>query len=258
MAHVAESTHWYTKDGEPMYTVPYKNGDGERPTTLRDARKLRLVPSVTEIIKMAAAPGLEAWKQNQVLLAALTLPRIEGEGDEDFVKRVMDDSKEHARQAAEKGTAIHAAIQGLIEGTEGTIADKDLLPFAEPAARLLENMGEWRAEVPFAHPLGYGGKVDLDGVEIPRIIDIKTKEFFPGQKLRTWDNHAMQLAAYREGLGKPDADCGILYVSVSHPRTVEYIPIDEDEMKRGWKMFTGLLSYWKAAKQYDPDWGEGE
>ena len=46
MAHIAESTHWYDKEGNPAYEVEAKKG-GMRPTTLRDARVLDLVPSVT-------------------------------------------------------------------------------------------------------------------------------------------------------------------------------------------------------------------
>ena len=67
-------THWYGKDGSPRYTVTAKDGS-DRPTTLRDARKLSLVPSVTTILKVAAKPGLEMWKLEQMLLAALTLPQ---------------------------------------------------------------------------------------------------------------------------------------------------------------------------------------
>src|SRR5690349_12080652 len=41
-----KSAHWYTRSGEPMYTVTAKDGS-QRKTDLRDARKLGLVPSVT-------------------------------------------------------------------------------------------------------------------------------------------------------------------------------------------------------------------
>jgi len=115
MTHAAESLHWYARDGSPAYTVKAKDGS-DRPTTLRDARKLNLCPSVTSIIKCAAAPGLEMWKQNQVLLAALTLQRRENEPEAAYLTRILQDSKEQAKKAAERGSAIHAAIQGHYEG----------------------------------------------------------------------------------------------------------------------------------------------
>jgi hypothetical protein len=115
MAHASESMHWYGQDGSPQYTLIGANGK-ERPPTLRDARKLGLVPSVTSVIRCAAAPGLERWKQEQVLMAALTLPRRPDEPEADWLRRVVQDSQEQGRRAAERGTAIHAAIQGHYEG----------------------------------------------------------------------------------------------------------------------------------------------
>ena len=53
----SESSHWYTREGAPKYTVEAKNGN-LRNTTLADARKMNLVPSVTTIIGCAAKPGL--------------------------------------------------------------------------------------------------------------------------------------------------------------------------------------------------------
>ncbi len=62
----SESNHWYTRDGVPMYTVEAKKG-GQRNTTLRDARTMNLVPSVTTILNIAAKPALLAWMQQQVM-----------------------------------------------------------------------------------------------------------------------------------------------------------------------------------------------
>ena len=57
----SESGHWYTKDGTPAYTTMGKTG--ERNTTLRDARKLGLLPSVTTIIGQLSKTGLNTWLQ---------------------------------------------------------------------------------------------------------------------------------------------------------------------------------------------------
>jgi hypothetical protein len=79
-----------------MYTVEAKNGN-QRPTTLRDARALDLVPSVTTVLNVAAKPGLEAWKQRQLLLAALTLPRSEEEAEDNYLDRIIRDSREEGQ-----------------------------------------------------------------------------------------------------------------------------------------------------------------
>jgi len=54
---------------------------GRRNTTVKDAREHGLLPSVTTIIACHARPALEIWKQQNAILAALTLPRIDGESE---------------------------------------------------------------------------------------------------------------------------------------------------------------------------------
>ena len=88
----SESGHWYAQDGSPAYRIIGKNGV-ERNTRLTDARERGLVPSVTTISGLLAKPGLNNWLQQNVLLAALTLPRAEGESEENWLQRVMADSK---------------------------------------------------------------------------------------------------------------------------------------------------------------------
>ena len=74
----SESGHWYARDGEPMYTIIGANGK-ERNTTLRDAKSIGLVPSVTTILGMVAKPALENWKLTQAIKAAIDLDRGEQE-----------------------------------------------------------------------------------------------------------------------------------------------------------------------------------
>ena len=249
MIHASEGlTHWYDSKGLPAYTVKSKDGT-DRPATLRDARKLNLYPSVTSIIRCAAAPGLERWKLDQMLHAALTLPRGSTEPEAEWISRVWKDSQETAKKAAERGTEIHAAIQGAYEGeaypaetyihVAGAMKEVDkLLPAA------------WTAERAFSNSLGFGGKVDLSCDSA--VIDFKTKEFSSASALKTWDEHAMQLAAYREGLAMPKAKAAIVYVSVTVPGLSRLIEIPEEELQRGWECFKSLLSYWQAKNKYRP------
>jgi hypothetical protein len=251
--HASESQHWYARDGSPAYEVKGANGN-MRPATLRDARKLGLCPSVTTIIGSCAKPGLERWKLEQMMHAALTLPRLDGEPEADWISRVWTDSKETARKAAERGTAIHAAIQGAYEGERHS---PDLHPHVMGAASAVQQWAgtlHWRPEESFAHPAGFGGKVDLASNNA--VIDFKTKEFGEDADLRTWDEHAMQLAAYRFGLQVPSAKCAIVYVSVTNPGLARLIEIPEKDLASGWAMFQGLLAYWKAKNSFDPSWSE--
>lgn len=265
MVHASESQHWYTRDGKPAYTVKSRDGT-DRPATLRDARKLGLVPSVTEIIKCCHKPGLERWKLDQMLHSALTLPRLDGEAEGAWISRVWTDSQETARKAAERGTAIHAAIQGAHEDAGAVPAE--LWPHVEGVNNAMDAwlnkhphklVRKLKVEESFACPMGFGGKVDLNGIaldHLPFVVDFKTKEFSEDADLRTWDEHSMQLAAYRIGLGVPTAKCAIVYVSVTHPGLARLIEIPENDLAKGWQMFQGLLSYWKAKSSFDPSWSE--
>jgi hypothetical protein len=250
--HVKESTHWYDRDGTPRYEVLDAKGK-MRAATLRDARKFGWYPGVTSIIKCAAAPGLERWKLEQTMLAALTLPRFDGENDESFCSRVMRDSGEQARKARESGTVIHAAIQGHYEGKPPSL---DMLAHVQGVAETIkQNFGEheWCAEAACAHPSGYGTKADLSCRGI--VLDFKGADFTASDvaTLKTWDEHAMQLAATREARGMPDATCAIVYVSRVTPGLCRAIHVDESDLRRGWAMFQALLSYWKAKTGYFPE-----
>ena len=246
--HVKESTHWYTREGLPMYTITGKNGK-ERPTTLRDARSLNLVPSVTTILNVIAKPGLELWKQRQLLLAALTLPREGDEPEDDYLERIMRDSREEGRSAADKGTQIHAAIQSYYE--------EKPYDFSEhvrgcDAAIIKEFGGQWWIpERPFCHELGYGGKVDLHcTLDKGIVLDIKTKEFTDLDQVDAYDEHLMQLAAYRVGLGIPEARCANVFVSRDAPGLVKIIHWPQEDLKRGFQMFCYLLNFWQERNQH--------
>jgi hypothetical protein len=109
--------------------------------------------------------------------------------------------------------------------------------------------GPWHPERSFANPLGFGGKVDLHNDEW--VIDVKTKD---GDACDIYDEHLMQLAAYRLGLRLANARCAVLFVNRNEPRAV-LRGVTEEELKKGMKMFMGLLDFWRAKNNYFPTWG---
>lgn len=237
-----ESGHWYTLDGDPAYTVPNKSKGGERPTTIRDAKKLRLVPSVTTILKAAAAPGLERWKINTAILAARTLPMLDGETEDAFILRVQRDWPTVAQSSADKGTDVH----GQIEQAEWDS------PFFMAAHEAIKSLGfdimDGKQERSFSHPMGFGGKVDWHKRGL--VVDWKTKEFGPNDKVSGWPEQAMQLAAYREGVGYPLSRCANVFLSVTHPGLFHVHEWPEAELQTAWEKFKLLLAFWKLDKQF--------
>jgi len=73
-----KSSHYYTVNNgqvEPFFEVPKKSGEGMRKVTITDAKLVGALPSVTSKLRVLAKPSLEAWKMEQAILSALTLPR---------------------------------------------------------------------------------------------------------------------------------------------------------------------------------------
>lgn len=247
-----ESTHWYKLDGSPFYTLIGKNGK-ERGVTLADARKLGdIVPSVTTINKLAAAPQLLAWMLRNALLAAATLPKIDGETADAWVERVNTDWKQEGRDARDIGERIHGACEIHYRGG---VPDADLFPWVMATkAVILAKCGAqpWSAERSFADAdYWYGGKVDLHcRSETPWVIDFKSKDG-PAAGRKLWDEEVQQLAAYRRGLGLPTARCAIVHIDRNAP-TADFIEASEADLVRGLSMFDCLLSLWKSKNRFDP------
>ena len=246
----SESNHWYTRDGAPQYTVPSKKDGSPRATTLRDARVMNLVPSVTTILNVMAKPALTNWLQQQVLLAALTLPRRPDEPEKDYIDRIINDSKEQGRSAADAGTDIHASIQGHYENRP-TGKHQQSVDACTATIKNFFGDYEWVSERSFAHDLGFGGKCDLftghgEGI----VIDIKTKEFTDPDKIGGYDEHLMQLSAYRVGLGLPSARCANVFVSRNVPDLVAVKEWSADDLDCGWEMFLHLLMFWQLKNSH--------
>lgn len=220
-----KSAHWYLKDGTPFYEVPKLDGSGPRPTTIRDAFKAGAYRSVTNVLGVLDKPGLDAWKQEQVVLSALTLPREENEDEHTFAARAMRDSDEQAKKAADAGTALHDLAGGwLMTGAIAVNEDSEAREIGDlrpTMGNLLAPFQEWcrmnldqdqgmvmpPESVMLNHQHGYAGRVDfpvrLRDSSIA-ILDLKTQDVKLNQAKKAlgepkpafYDEWAMQLAAY--------------------------------------------------------------
>ncbi len=265
-----DSAHWYGRDGVPMHSVPSAKGE-PRPTTLRDARKLNLVPSVTNILGVIAKPELTAWLQEQAVMAALTLPRIAGETEDAFAKRVVTDSLTTRDGAADFGTAFHHGAERVAHTLEVDRADllsawlnryRDWFQANALTTR-------WTEKVLVHQEWGYAGTADLlieHAVHGLTLVDFKTtklKVLPDGQRAKfspykTW---CYQLAAYRRALlpslgfgttsGEPVKCMNLVINSVEPSAPIEHV-WSESEMQRGWTAFEAARRLWSIEKNYDP------
>ena len=261
------ASHWYFPDGTPLHEVPRADGKGSRPTSLRDARKLGLFPSVTNVLSILAKPGLDAWKQEQAILAALTLPRSEEETLDDFAKRVLVDMTSEVGRAADLGSAVHAAIEGYAQGR--------WLPEDKGVARLFEPARQWfdkeviavhSVEIATAHlEWGYAGRVDLvatlRSTGLPTVIDFKTQKTRRDKdgnfKPILHDTWPLQLEAYRMALASRDkglADAAIASVVIGSTDPVPVVvKVWDDADKDGYfRAFLAARDLWVWQKNYCP------
>lgn len=236
-----------------MYEIRSAKGD-MRPVTLRDARKYGWVPGFSAIAAMEHKPQLERWKIDQALMAALTLPRLPGESDDAFIQRAREDSGEQARKAAERGTNIHAAIQGYFE--DAPVA-AEMLPFVSPVRDWLYKRfgsGYWIAERSFSHSLGYGGKSDLvRTIEIEVVVDFKCKDFGEEKTIKelAFPEHCMQLSSYAQGFGMTQPNCVNIFISTRKPGLIQVREWDNSEIATAWEAFQCLLKLWKIRRGYE-------
>lgn len=245
------SEHWYRRDGSSCYETVSKNGN-VRATTLADARKYNLCPSVTTVLGVLAKPALETWRVKQGILAALTLPRLDTESDDEYLARVLTDSGEQARKAADEGTKIHDAIECSFHGRR---VDPMYRLHVEGAraelARLFPNINDWIAERSFAHPIGFAGKVDLHSPSTGVVVDWKSTDEKRGSSKRFHWDQDRQLAAYQYGLGLPGAVCANAFVSRSDPGAVFSHVWSEKQIVQARAIFLATLEVWKRIRGYD-------
>lgn len=249
------SCHWYTKTGEACYEVPRADGSGMRPTTLADARKLGLLPSVTTILGVLRKPQLESWLVEQSVLAALTTPRNEGEALDAFVQRVLHTEKVQDQEsdiAKKRGTEIHDALE---QWAKGYPIQQEMKPWIEPVADFLNKFGPViEAERIVVHEAGYAGRTDLiqerysNGSE--HVWDFKTTKKLPKAP---WSEHLLQLSAYASAVYGEECgtSTGNIYISTIEPG--KFVVFENDDW---WPTyldgFKPLLDHWKWANRFYP------
>jgi len=246
--------HWYDTTGKAHHTYINSKGE-EKDTTLREARKHNWSPSVTSILNILASPGLEIWKQNNILMAALTLPKRADEDESDWIARVKLDAKEEGMAAANEGTLIHQSIDKHFGGKRYPDEHKAHVASAIAAIdRLGLTDAMWRSERSFCSRLGFAGCIDLSAPNI--ILDWKTKVGITADtkpyKL-AFPNHIQQLAAYAVGLGFELNKTKAFNVFIDRD-TGAYV-IKEwttDELAGGWAVFSRALEIWQITKRYIP------
>lgn len=275
-------SHWYTKNGKAMHKVPGKTV-AERDTTITDARKMGLLPSVSGITKVWANQGLDRWKQNATIEATLNYCRADWTGDWSTFKQHEEDhfygeirarADDGMNAASSLGVKIHAAIEAELTETDWDFSEivelsdgrsVALMDLVYPAINKVRELGIIAVEnekIVTCLKHGYAGQMDMAYAqkETVGVLDFKSTKTKPGKKIDVRQGQSMQIAAYHYAywgtLDKPHFQInhqGInLYISTTEVGRVDVVTYDHDELAKQWEGFLACLTLWRLQNNYDP------
>lgn len=256
-------SHYYraTDQGiEAFYEMRGKNGKMRAPG-IDDARELGLLVSISRIASMLPKPYLEAWKQEQAIISALTLPRLPNEPTDAFAKRVVEDMDKQGQAAREFGSRIHAQIETELL-SHNIYCSEELVPFMTGVRQWIKkNVSKIIGVEQIVGDLkfGIGGKLDLlCELNMPGnpigVVDFKTQGVKNGKPGFYFD-WAVQLAGYAQCAKQKDAyeiwPCLISVVvdsKVPGPVHMKNWP----EPERYWELFLHCWGIFCAINDYRP------
>jgi hypothetical protein len=255
---IQDSSHFYRADGTACHTVKGKNGQ-DRATTIRDARSLRLIPSVTTYLKsLAKGRNLEQWSYRQVAMAALTYPRKADDVlDDQFLDKIIDDAFQQTRDAADLGGKVHKALEQFFANEPH---DPEMEVYVQAVAGWMasENVHVMQRELTIVNQRdGYAGRADgiIDSRHGLGILDYKCRKSNPKYPMNPWEDNACQIAAYFAGQfgGINDNASGVnLLISYTEPGRVEATWYDAAKLREEWELFKNVMAIWRTRNGYDP------
>lgn len=261
-----EGNHWYTVDGMAAHTQPTKKGAKNpfRPTTIKDAKEQKLLPSVSSILKVVANPALDRWKMMKVAEACYKQPPIGDESLDDYTRTILDKAFDEASNAADLGTRIHANIEAQLTDKPFPHTEAEALEPALAALDKVKGMGlnvKASEERVVCKRHGFAGTCDLlfntdDGIF--GALDFKTTKTKADEPITTRFGQPAQIAAYlaaywNGGRGVIEDNVGYnLYVSTTEIGRVDIVQYNHTTLQSEFDMFLHACAIWRHRYAYDP------
>lgn len=261
----AQSAHYYTTDGKPMFEIMGKTTGRLRPVTIRDAKKNGWLPSSTTIIHGATPTpyGLELYKLEQMALLWATTPDIRGESLQEKCKRIADEYEAESKKASSLGTEVHDLIAKYLKN--------DSIPFEQfnpDAVKAFEKVRPWIDEnilggeveqIKTNLRLGYAGTIDYSGavknIPVSAMIDWKSQNVKLSKKGIPYFNFYDEWI-YQGGSYTMTLDPNMPFISVIIPTSdVEFcdkcIKVwKPEEVKRGQEIFKQLIRSYRLLNNF--------
>jgi hypothetical protein len=249
--------HWYTLEGEPRHD-----------RTLGQAKKEGLVPGATTVLDIIHRPGLEIWKQQQIVKAAGETMRGMVSSDQEYYKSVMDQAF-FDTSARDEGSRVHGMIENKIK------KDMPIRDYPGLDQWMDEHLGEGVSEqTVVCEKYGYAGTLDFIGqfrnsaLESweKALVDFKTQNV--KSSARAYQSWGMQLAAY----SFRDAHTHPAGLDIARKKKLISVVISTNadnplvrhfshwNQMHAWDGFKGALAAWRYENKYPwekyASWGE--
>ena len=253
-------SHWYTPEGHSAHVQP----DGKK-TTLRHARKLGLLPSVTNILSSLPKHAVEDWRVEQAVISTMQCMVEAGASSltaDEMMTRVSQRLEENTSAGRRFGTEMHEIIEA-INNTGALPAPMSPLGASHPEhARsyltwFKSNKFKWsvheKAFKSVAGGIPYGGCIDFQaGNEGGRdfIIDFKTQAV-KGGKPKFYPEWCYQLAAYDNGFADRHRLVSVVIDSGPSAEVTEH-EWSEEDIEEGLAVFRAAANLWSVVRGYNP------
>lgn len=253
--------HWYKEDGSPCFKVPYADKKkGLKDTTIVDARKLGLYPSVTEVIKILSKFGLQDWAVDQHLHIVYDNQYLLKNTKEMFFNKVKSKAKVEMEKPSSDGSELHEFLEKHFKNLI------DINTLDSNVINLINNVQKWLDvnKLKVVHSeyriipkqCGYGGTIDLVCEDINKkivLVDFKSTEFEKLDKitgkiskkaLKPYQDHFMQLCAYLKGYTSNRGRLINLYLdrnNIGEISAYEYSSKEIVKYTRAWELCLDLF-----------------
>lgn len=248
-------TQWYQRNGAAMDWVPAENS-GMRPTEMGDARRLKLYPSVGNILSVLANQERAEWEKKQLVLSTSSLARKPGESEEDYAARAEAQALSEREKTSEFERALRQGARRVLQG--------EMIAASDPLAPWLKRFSEWCkancvrrlwAERVLVNPWqGYAGEANMlveHQAWGQTLVEIKVQQAQEGWGRSTYRAWGYRLAALRQALGLRVACANLIF-----RRSEAWEPVEarwmEAEVERNQIGFEAALKLWCIEKNFEP------
>jgi len=264
----SENTRFYDSETlTEVKKVAKADGKGETNATIKHARKMGLLPSVTSIIKIMASPQLVQYRINEAIKACAEFSfdhfaaMVGGAVDvQQYIGFITEKSEEYANQCAEQGTEIHGVINRFLMNNE-VPEDSGMKYVCEAITARMKELGVTNAtseKTLGSRRVGWAGTPDIfaKGDNLLWIVDTKSVDIekFKAPHL-SW---RLQLGGYRP-LIMDDVTTGELplcdvvfdqFIIDRETKQCQFIP--HNDMQPMAEAFQYLYEVWVRTNGYDP------